>query len=63
MIDGSPSPKKQVLTVEQAVDYIVMAIDTKMRKLFFPHKAWYANLIRPIVPDYVDGRLLQIAKL
>ena len=57
--DGAPAPKKGLtLTIEQAVDYVVMAIDTKMRKVIFPTKAWYSSYIRPIIPDYVDTRLL-----
>lgn len=58
-----PAPKKFSMPVNTAIDYIMLAIDTKMRKVLFPHKAWYTNLIRPVVPDMVDKRLLEVAKL
>ena len=58
-----PAPKKYYMPIHSAVDYIMMAIDTKMRKVLFPHKAWYTNLIRPVVPDMVDRRLLEVARL
>jgi hypothetical protein len=61
--DGLPAPKKFSMQIHTAIDYVMMAIDTKMRKVLFPHKAWYTNLIRPVVPDMVDARLLQVAKL
>ena len=51
------------MSLDQAVDYVVLAIDTKMRKVIFPWDAWVSNLIRPIVPDFVDERLVHIAKL
>ena len=51
------------MKIDVAIDYVMMAIDTKMRKVLFPHKAWYTNLIRPVVPDMVDKRLLEVAKL
>ncbi len=54
---------KKSMTVEKAIDYIMMAIDTKMRKVIFPTNAWFSNIIRPIVPDFVDTRLLKVAKL
>ena len=63
-LDGSPPQQQRiVMTIEEAVDYVVQAIDTKMRKVLFPHKLWYSHLIRPIVPDYVDTRLYTVAKL
>mgnify|MGYP007006567918 CR=1 FL=1 len=55
--------KKSGMSTDQAVDYVVLAIDTKMRKVIFPWDAWVSNLIRPIVPDFVDDRLVHIAKL
>lgn len=58
-----PAPKKYSMSINAAIDYIMMAIDTKMRKVLFPHKAWYTNLIRPVVPDMVDKRLLEVARL
>ena len=58
-----PAPKKYTMSINAAIDYIMMAIDTKMRKVLFPHKAWYTNLIRPVVPDIVDKRLLEVARL
>ena len=51
------------MTVEIAVNLIRMAIDTRMRKIFLPHKAWLANYSRPFLPDYVDNKLIKIAKL
>jgi hypothetical protein len=51
------------MTIDEAVDYVVLAIDTKMRKIIFPSTAWVSNLIRPVVPDFVDNRLRNIAKL
>ncbi len=56
-------PKKQTLTIHQAIDYVMMAIDTRMRKVIFPEKAWLTNVVRPIFPDYVDTRLIHVAKL
>ncbi len=61
--DGLPPPKKYSMKIPVAIDYVIMAIDTKMRKVLFPHKAWYTNLIRPVVPDMVDRRLLEVARL
>ena len=51
------------MPVDKAVEIILMAIETKMRKVFFPQKAWYSNYCRPFIPDYVDKRLMQMAKL
>jgi hypothetical protein len=51
------------MKIDTAIDYVMMAIDTKMRKVLFPHKAWYTALLRPVVPDMVDKRLLEVAKL
>lgn len=56
-------PKKRTLTIHQAIDYVMMAIDTRMRKVIFPEKAWLTNVVRPIFPDYVDTRLIHVAKL
>ncbi len=61
--DGVPAPKKYSMQINTAIDYVMMSIDTKMRKVLFPHKAWYTNLLRPIIPDAVDKRLLEVAKL
>ncbi len=55
--------KKNSMTIDQAVDYVVLAIDTKMRKVIFPTNAWISNLIRPLVPDFIDGKLKEVAKL
>ena len=51
------------MTLDDAIEYIAMAIDTRMRKAIFPAKAWLSSLLRPIVPDFVDSRLIHIAKL
>jgi hypothetical protein len=51
------------MTVEDAIDVILKAIDVRMRKIFFPTKAWIANYIRPIFPDVIDRKLYAMAKL
>jgi len=51
------------MTVDEAIDVILTAIDVKMRKIFFPTKAWFANYLRPLFPDLIDKRLYQMAKL
>jgi hypothetical protein len=43
--------KGSSLEVTKAIDVILKAIDCRMRKLFFPTSAWFANYIRPIFPD------------
>jgi len=45
------------MTVEDAIDVILRAIDCRMRKIFFPTKAWLANYVRPMFPDYIDRKL------
>jgi hypothetical protein len=45
------------MTVDEAIDVILTAIDVKMRKIFFPTKAWFANYLRPLFPDLIDKRL------
>ena len=55
--------EKKVMPIKVAVDLIQLAIDTKMRKIFFPSKAWYANYSRPFIPDFVDKKLERMAKL
>jgi hypothetical protein len=62
-VSTSSTSSKQSMPVSKAVYLIMLAIDTKMRKVFFPNKAWYANYIRPFVPDMVDKKLYQLAKL
>ena len=54
---------KHKMPVKVAVDLIQMAIDTKMRKTFFPTKAWIANYSRPFIPTFVDRKLIKMAKL
>lgn len=51
------------MAVEDAIDVILTAIDVKMRKIFFPTKAWFANYLRPIFPDIIDRKLYAMAKL
>lgn len=51
------------MTVEDAIDVILTAIDVKMRKIFFPTNAWFGNYLRPLFPDVVDKRLFAYAKL
>lgn len=42
------------MEIKEAVDIILLASDSRMRKVFFPWKAWYSNYLRPFFPDYVD---------
>lgn len=51
------------MTVDDAIDIILQAIDTRMRKIFFPSKAWAANYVRPLFPDMIDRKLSNLAKL
>lgn len=51
------------MTVDDAIDVILQAIDTRMRKIFFPSKAWVANYVRPLFPDIIDRKLSNLAKL
>jgi short-subunit dehydrogenase len=51
------------MTVEDAIDVILKAIDCRMRKIFFPSKAWLANYVRPLFPDVIDRKLYNMAKL
>ncbi len=55
--------KKKTLSIEQAAKFIMMAADTRMRKVFFPEKAWYSNYLRPFAPDFIDKKLLSLARL
>ncbi len=45
------------MKVEDAIDVILKAIDCRMRKIFFPAKAWLANYVRPLFPDVIDRKL------
>jgi len=49
--------------VGKAVDYIMTACDKKVRKVFFPTKAWLSNYVRPLFPDFIDKKLAKMAKL
>lgn len=43
------------MSVESAVDIIMLAADKRARKVFFPLKAYIAAYLRPILPDFVDS--------
>ena len=51
------------MAVHDAIDVILNACDKRVRKLFFPTKAWISTYIRPIFPDFVDRNLAKTAKL
>jgi hypothetical protein len=51
------------MEVSEAIDYIMKAIDCRMRKLIFPTSAWLANYVRPLFPDYIDKKLYIGSKL
>lgn len=51
------------MNVRDAIEIIMDACDRRVRKAFFPTKAWMANYIRPIFPDFIDKKLYQMAKL
>lgn len=55
--------KGSSMAVEDAIDIILTAIDVKMRKIFFPSKAWLSNYLRPLFPDFVDRKIYAMAKL
>lgn len=51
------------MQVSEAIDYIMQACDRRVRKVFFPTKAWISNYVRPIFPDFIDKKLHSLAKL
>ena len=45
------------MSIEEAVSIILLALDTRSRKIYFPFKAYFVVYIRPFFPDYVDNKL------
>jgi len=42
------------VSVNDCVNTIMFAADRKMRKVYFPFKAYFAIYIRPFLPDLID---------
>lgn len=51
------------MTVQKAVDTILVGCDSRARKVIFPTKAWFGSYLRPLFPDLVDSNLQKAAKL
>lgn len=62
-VQSSEPPEAAAMTVEDCAGAIVTAGDWRLRKAFFPAKAWLASYLRPLVPDLIDASIQRRAKL
>lgn len=58
-----PAEAKFSMTVEQCAAAIVDAGDRRLRKAFFPATSFFANYLRPLLPDQIDKLIMKRAKL
>lgn len=56
-------PSKYSMTVQQCALAIVDAGDRRLRKAFFPATSFFANYLRPLLPDQIDKLIMKRAKL
>jgi uncharacterized protein YecT (DUF1311 family) len=63
---SAPAPAEHndsAISVEECVAAIIDAADRRLRKAYFPAKAYMGVYVRPFLPDLVDHFVRKSAKL
>lgn len=56
-------PYEKMIPLDEAVDVIMLAADTRIGKFFYHSWAYLGAYLRPLFPDYVDKRMLMVSRL